>query len=257
MSRNLPELILVGVTSGRAELDISIDLADGDHKVAKGPLDEITKAFVHPGELGGYPSPGTRPRNSRLRPIANAIASAGLGFAVEAERVDPRAFQLLRNMAARLRIEDVEVRRITVRARGLKAATPVVLPEPDDDNEDDVYPPTSDILGFEVFSEEEEPSYVRRCLLEYRSSLLGTDVLEVAKWVEPWFELLEQGAFAMPWGFPEEADSLRGSISQFDDITLEIVVDRFRASESAWNVLVNLLESYAGIDRLVTKIEME
>ncbi len=257
MSRRLPELVLKGVDGTSARLDIEFEVIGVDPKLTERSLIEITDAFVRGGEFGGYPMAGMPPRNCRMLQLPRAAGMTGLGLTIQAEGVDPYAFQCLRNMAARLRIEEIEVHRVTVRSLEAIAIETIVVPEPDEDNEEEVYPIMSDLLGFETSWEELEPSWVRRCLIEHQNSLLSEQVLDIAKWIDPWYELLEEGAFAMPWESPEEADSLRGSISQFDDVTIEIAVDRFQASECAWNVLVNLIEGYRCTGWPVSKVDIE
>lgn len=84
----------------------------------------------------------------------------------------------------------------------------------------------------------------RRALLSLNRPMASAEVVEGEKRFQTWFRLLEAGAFAPPIGDPDDEVCLPGSISQFDEVTLEIAVDRFRASEQAWVVLGNMALSW-------------
>ena len=156
-----------------------------------------------------------------------------------AEAITARAFQLLRHMAAAFRRQGVRVLRRTVaNERGEPSLRQV--PAVKDENEDLVYPVATPNPGFELIHEEIPASRTRRCLVEPRSSP-DQSMDTVTEWIRPWFELLELGAFTPPVAEPDFGQSIAGSVQIFDEATVEIVVDRFEASENAWNVLMNML----------------
>jgi hypothetical protein len=127
----------------------------------------------------------------------------------------------------------------------------------DEENEEDLYPEASGSIGFIIEEEDSEFSLMRRVLVEHGSSLENSHISTISEWVEKWFQLLERGGFAMPFKPPPEADSFGGTVSQFDDFTIEIPVDRFEASEAAWNCLFNLLEVYSTRVRGIAKVTVE
>jgi hypothetical protein len=154
--------------------------------------------------------------------------------------INVRAFQVLRNMVRRLRCSGVQVRAILVSdARGVGPTTDDV-PWPSEDNEASVYPSMRSALEQLVVREDADFAKSRRCLLELTRELEAHEVENFEGWVAPWFRLLEAGGYAMPIGFPEDTESIAGTVTQVDPRTVEIAVPRFFASEMAWNAVVNM-----------------
>ncbi|MEN3332475.1 MAG: hypothetical protein V7641_1840 [Blastocatellia bacterium] len=259
MSNRLPSLVLLGVESPVASLELTIEFAARrrEERAVKA-INDMVHTFIRAGEHGGYSVPQLAPDQSRLTFVSGPkLLAPRLAFELEAHHVDRRAFQVLRNMAARLEMERIEVGRITVRELREGNLRQDMLPEPDDDNEYDVYPEPSSQLSFVVDWVDTSFSKMRRCLVELRRPPKPSDVLDMANLVESWSHILEAGGFAMPLYLPDEIDSFGGPVSQFDEVTIEIVASHFMASETAWFVLVNLLDTYSRSAVRVATVSVE
>jgi hypothetical protein len=222
-----------------AEVVLTFELAEASQPAAV-HLQRAVQAFVDVGQRGGFARQSSDPGQTSVA-ITTPLGDRdhALYCKLEVKDITARAFQLLRHMAAASRREGVEVLRVTVADyKGERSLKPV--PAASDENEDLVYPMAMLRPGFKVVHEEIPASQMRRCLVETVSSpdsLLG----DVADWLKPWFELLELGAFIPPVAEPDFGQSVGGSAQIFDEATIEVVVDRFDASENAWNVLLNML----------------
>jgi hypothetical protein len=245
MRHNLPLLLLKGVRTPTGMLEVSFEVSTGEDSTEREWLGKIVGTFAEVGKRGGYSLPDTEPNQSRLTLLSELFTQTNFPMCkFEAVRVTPRSFQLLRNMAGRLKIYHVEVHRILVHNLGQETGISEEAPEPRDSNEEEIYPAASSQIWFELQKDEIPTSRVRQCLVEFHEPPEARHVLEISHWIQPWFDLLEAGAFAMPVGLPEWTESIGGSVTQFDEMTIEIAIDRFEASESAWNVLINLLDVY-------------
>lgn len=243
MTEGLPELVLVGVESSVAELEVAFEFSDGNPQSAASDHEALMRTFVVPGEHGGYPSPGSSPIESQLSLIAGPrLSGRDMFFELSASHVDPRGFQLLRNMTGRLDPQKAIIARIIVREKDQETRRRVTVEEPDDYNEDEVYPEPSNQMTFEVDWVNTEFSKSRQCYVELRRPADPAQVAEISTVVKWWGDLLEAGAFAMPVGLPDEVESYLGSVSQFDETTVVVEVALYQASETAWNVLLNLLD---------------
>jgi hypothetical protein len=151
-----------------------------------------------------------------------------------------------------------EVSEVRVQEPRLGPVRRVDLPLPDDSNDEDVYPTFSNHLPFSVDWVNVPFSMSRRCLVELTRPVEPADVQAVADRVELWGALLLAKGFALPSELPlEEIESFLGDVTQFDECTIEISVDRFQACATAWAVLVNLLDSYSRTGVGVAKVIVE
>ena len=147
----------------------------------------------------------------------------------------------MRNMARRLRRSGVSVSRITVSDVAYGETAPVsFLAWPDEFTEEVDYPRISAVRKSRLLQEDLDFSKARRILIETRKALISGEVEGYREWVDPWYRLLEAGAYAMPVELPEDNDVLAGAVAQFDDNTIEVTVRRFIASEQAWIALANM-----------------
>jgi hypothetical protein len=256
MAADTPTLMVRGldrrVSSITAEFDISRDApADFAENIF-----ELTQRFVALGMRGGFAAPGLQ---ANISPPHVAISDPGhvVTISFVAEGIEIYALQILRNMAYWLQTLDVVVHTIRVFSDEEDSRDWVVVPPPDDENEEDVYPQMPEDLPFEVEWEDPGATRVRRCLIEYDRSLEASDVLASAEWVEPWFDVVEWGGFALPAFIPYERHSTRGSVTQFDETTIEVVVFRYFGSEALWVELLNLLSSYCRQVWPITRVTIE
>jgi hypothetical protein len=258
MTRDFPPLELAAASAPLARQEVTFHIAEGDPAAAAGLLDAVLRRHVAPGDLGGYVAPGVPADRSHFRLVSAAEVSKGtVVFVVEAEYVDPRAFQILRNMIARLTEARTAVTRIVVRQLSPGVPRGGELAPASDENEDEVYPPLSNQLRFPIEWVNTQFSKSRRCEVEYSKPLGAPEVLEITRRVETWGRVLQAGGFATPAGLPGEVESVYGGVSQFDEYTVEIEVARFKASETAWNVVANLLDAHGRAASGVVKIVVE
>lgn len=246
MAERLPSLVLSTSSAPEVSFEVALDVSTPVDQSVHEKLVSLVGLLAQVGEHGGFAGSGVSPSQSQMfvAPGDSAV-SGGFSCGLMANSIDIRAFQLLRNMLARLGLQGIDVTRIVVRELGQKEHRPVDVPEPNEQNEYDVYPGISSNMGLKVEGEDSDFSKSRRCLVETRSPIEADHVLGIGDWIRPWYLLLEAGAFAMPVGPPDETDSFSGSVTIFDEVTAEISVDRFQASETAWNVLINMLEAYS------------
>ena len=258
MSESLPSLFLPRSTKREVSYEVEIDSSYPKDKPAFERQAYLIGVFAETGTHGGFGVPSSRPNESRLTLVSCDFTGGGrFSCRLDAKYVDLRAFQLLRNLLARLAIEGVDVTSIVVEEGGQRDRPSVGAPEPNDENEYDVYPEVSSAIGLMVEVEDTDFSKSRRCLVEMRDAVEASQVLGMADWIKPWYLLLEAGAFAMPVGAPDETDSISGSVTLFDEVTIEVSVNRFQASECAWNVLVNMLDAYSNNYFSVSKVTID
>jgi hypothetical protein len=143
------------------------------------------------------------------------------------------------------------VRRIVVRDQRSAGPHRASVPFPGEVDEEDVYPPPSSQLTFELVWEHTQFSKSRRCLVEMTQLLEAPELQAVAQRVQLWYGMLDSGGFVLPSDFPEDAESSSGRVTQFDEYSVEIAVLRFQASEMAWCVLANLLDT---LSRSVSRV---
>ncbi|MEA3548057.1 MAG: hypothetical protein U9R66_10380, partial [Thermodesulfobacteriota bacterium] len=252
----LPSLVLSGSSGTEVSYEVAFNISSPVDETVFGELARIVSVFVEAGGHGGFPDPYVSPNHARLTLKSTKLALPGDFICImEAYYVDRRAFQLLRNMAGRLKLQNIDVMCIVVTELAQREILAVDVPEPNDLNEGDVYPEISFQVGIKLEGEETGFSKARRCLVEMRNSVNALHVLGITDWIKSWYLLLEAGAFAMPVGLPEDTHSICGSVTIFDENTVEISMDRFQASENAWNVLVNMIDAYCSNTSLsVSKI---
>ncbi len=167
MSNSFPTLGLSASLSSAARLEVLFELTSGDAAAAAPAITRLVDAFVAPGALGGYVAPGVPAVDSRSEILSVPVLTSGsLAFNLTAENVEPRAFQVLRNMAGRLLIPQVTVGRIAVRDLAGRAQRVELLPA-DEHNQDRVYPGLSDQVSFSVEWVNTEFSLSRRCEIEF------------------------------------------------------------------------------------------
>jgi hypothetical protein len=245
MPKGLPALRLASAEQPTGDYRLTFALSAESADVVRQQLRLLLAKWQDLGVHGGF----THPRAAagvipQIEVTEESYADDTYQCRLLAHPIDTRAFQLIRNMAGRLMLQGIEVRSVVVQERGAGGEHQRV-PIPDDANETLLYPSISPHLEFSVEFEDSEWSKLRRCLVEMRSGVKPVHVTGVSSWIQPWVTSLEAGAYAMPVGLPTEVDSLGGFTSQFDELSIEISVMCFKASEMGWNTLLNSLGDYA------------
>jgi hypothetical protein len=245
MSRGLPTLRLAAAADHTGQYRVAFTFPAASADLAIPQLRLLVSTWIDLGIHGGFPHP---------RAVGDFLPDfklAGEFYENDtyvgrllARSIDPRAFQLIRNMAGRLSLQGIDVRSVVVEEHG-ESGEQLKIPIPNEDNESDVYPGLSPHLAFTVEFEDSEWSKLRRCILQLRSSVQPHHVRGISEWIRPWVASLEAGAYALPVGLPGEVHSAGGFTAQFDEASIEISVICFKASEMGWNTLMNSLDAYA------------
>jgi hypothetical protein len=245
MPSGLPILKQAAVAGSTGDYRVSFTFPAASADLAIPQLRLLLSTWIDLGTHGGFPhsrAAGDFPPAVRL---AGEFHQDDTYVArVLARSIDPRAFQLIRNMAGRLSLQGIDVRSVVVEEHG-ETGEQLRVPIPSEDNESNVYPGLSPHLAFGVEFEDAEWSKLRRCLVQLRSTVQPQHVMGISEWIRPWVASLEAGAYALPVGLPGEVHSAGGFTAQFDEASIEISVVCFKASEMGWNTLMNSLDTYA------------
>jgi hypothetical protein len=147
-------------------------------------------------------------------------------------------------MIAQLHLENINISEIhVIDSRNLsRAAIPVAWPT--EENEERMYPAASAEVQSLVFFDDTNFSKSRRALIEINHTLDKEEFESFEQWIEPWYQVLEAGAFLSPIIFIDERGSIAGTVNQFDEFTVEVQVNRFVASEQIWLVLANIANEF-------------
>ncbi|WBS00586.1 hypothetical protein OU994_19975 [Pseudoduganella sp. SL102] len=253
----LPLLVLQGMSAATVHVAVSYQFARPPAVADQQAVSNAMHALANAGFRGAFPCSGIAGPSS-MEFLGAALSSEACGLQLlQLCNIDERAFQLLRNMVARLRAEKVLVDSIQVMDTEHIHAQPVQPDWPDEDNEEAAYPTPGARAAALLAFEDTDFSKVRRCLVEVDNRLFPDQVTRFAAWVRPWYALLEAGAFAMPVGHPAVTDSIAGFVSQFDPVTIEVAVDRFMASECAWGILANMVCAFDWQPRTLAAIAVD
>jgi hypothetical protein len=201
-------------------------------------LNEIADAFEAAAGAGAFSTAGGTPSQlklTRLRPPSRNL----LAWQGDLLECDPRAFQLFRSMLARLRAQSLICKTMEVEfgRRDLELA---VIDWPNDECDLEAYPPATPAARDRLWSDSSNTSKSRRALFEFRQALTASELAGFTAAVNPWARLIQFGAYAMPVGHPAVTECIFGGVSQFDECTIEVAVDRFMASDGAWAALANI-----------------
>lgn len=244
MRERLTGLLLAGQPGiVGAEIDIRHRLTRHDINIAT-YLDRLMGIFCGVAQAGGFWSAGRHEQRNQLEWLLPAsLVNGDLVSRVRVSELDPRMWQCWRHMVSRLARVDMDVVDVTLMvqaAAGLAGAEWQEIEAVDEHNEMEAYPLASPELMAVLCFEDNDAAKSRRCLIEIDRPLQPEEVRAFESGMQAWYAMLETAAFSLPVGAPYEEECLGGSISQFDETTLELTVDRFRASEQAWMVLGNM-----------------
>ncbi len=243
MLDQLPVLLVGAQPAATVELDVLHRLARPDARTA-GYLDRLMGIFCGVAQAGGFWSAGRADQRTGAQWLSPATDVAGdLVLRVRVPLLDVRMWQCWRNMVGRLVLADAQVLGISL-VVAPNAAVPDVPWQPvepvQEFNEHAAYPLASPELMAVLAFEDNDAAKSRRFLIELDRAVQPQEVTAFESAMQPWCAMLGMAAFSLPVGAPHEEDCLTGRISQFDACSLELSVDRFRASEQAWLVLGNM-----------------
>ncbi len=225
---------------GRFELRLNIASAMDDS--ALGRIDHALACLSRAANRGACPPPSTSPAAVRLAVTPARVDAGTVALELAAEGFDLYGLELLRNMLARLERDGVFTRAIM--ATRVDDTQPLVeKPGPIDDPQAVDYPVVSSDLSFDIAYAALDYAKSRRLLIDFLHPVDRALASRVDAIAAAWFELLEAGAYAMPVGRADEVHCIAGAATLFDERAMEITVDRFQASESAWNALLNMLDA--------------
>ncbi len=256
MAARLPALIVKRLG---AERDVVSVVAEWEvSEAALGDLEVATRAFAAVGQRGGFAAPGIPPSDSSLSLRGDLrMTGVGLDGSFEYGRIDLRAFNVLRCVLAGTAGEAGTVSHLVIEGSAELRSPAANIPEPNAESDEEAYPDASNRLDFGFSIDGSCYSKMRRCLVEFARPLEPKEAGALVDWTKPWYEILEAGAFAIPIALPWSARSIRGGVTQFDEVTAEILVDRYEACEAAWNVLVNMLASFAHGGPRIISVQVE
>jgi hypothetical protein len=257
MNNLIPLLLLSGITDSTARVDVILSLVETSAEPHAEQIASIVQSFALAGARGGFAEVGTRPDQSNVNLLSDIEFEPGkVSFKLAVEHIHFGAFQTLRNMLGNISHAQPFIRRIIVSDAESKGVAPITAAEITDENQDDLYPPISSQVAIYIDWGSAGSSKVRRFLVEFSQPPDALEVAALSDWIRPWCVMLEVAAFALPFDV-QESDSFVGTVTQFDEVTLELVIDRFMASEAAWNVLINMIGSYALKHSRVSKVSID
>lgn len=240
MSDSLPSLSMAEHSGQDIELDVRHRITRLDVG-ATVYFDKLMGIFSDVAHAGGFWSGGSPEQRTKLDCLLPASDESGeLVVRVRVSSLDPRMWQCWRHMVGRLRKFDINVDSVALTAPAVLIAKSQAIEFIDERNEETAYPLASPELQNVLRFEGGDAAKSRRCLVEMDRPLTAGEITQFEKWTQPWFAMLEAAAFSCPIGAPHEEECLSGVVSQFDETTIELTVDRFRASEQAWMVLGNM-----------------
>lgn len=246
MPSEFPSLSYHGSPGASQLLEVSLTTRPPFPEQARELVQATLLRFLACG-LGGYSTREVTPASSRLLMTSDLRLSAISTWScrLEATQVTPEAFQIFRLLVAKLLARDVRISQISITGVNQSDATIARMPVPSDATEDHAYPQRGK-LAVPLKFEDIPCSKMRRVEVELVETVEAAQLDAIQAVAAPWFTLVNDGGFAMPLGHPLDVLSSVGTVQIFDDNTIEIVADRFVASEMAWNVLINMLVARQG-----------
>lgn len=255
MNELLPKFMLCGVSALSETLELRYLLsgtADATHLVA---LDDAARSIEAASAAGAFRNLGADRAPNRLRltkPAEGQISS--VMQTLNCRDLDLRVLCCLGQMALRLRAQGLHLDRIEATDPCAADRPAVLMTWPSEEDEEMAYPQASDALRSLLRFEDVDYSKSRRLLIETDRSLSAEDILSYEAWIEPWKDMLERSAFALPVASPDKIESLFGAVSQFDDTSVEVHIDVFAASEQAWIALGHMTLAYWGERAKITRL---
>ncbi|CAN5718526.1 hypothetical protein BH11PSE13_BH11PSE13_11390 [soil metagenome] len=254
----VPELKVSRQTDGGDTITVELRFGCAPELVNSSPYEQAAGLFMACASRGAFCQASEAPRVWKLvQGVSAHWSGPSLTLLLRIEHFDARGLQVLRNLLVGAaepenRIDGIVVK-VPMELRGYRRDEQA-MPMLDEDNEDDEYPALSERLGFDCVDEEVDDTWVRRCVIEYAAPVSPEEVERLEHWVEPWFNLLEMGGYALPIGLPENVQSAPGGVNQFDEFSIEISLMKFHASEMAWHALANMLSARCVVGTTIIRL---
>jgi hypothetical protein len=257
MNPDTPLLRLPSEGLGSDSWTLRLEAAGSLTEAAIGRIGHMVHLLAKVASHGGFPAARCAPPSARMEiGPAHLEARNILVFDVDGSGCDLRGFELLRGMAERLVRNDVRIEAIALESKSMAQGGRLQL-EPTDDTEYEAYPALSGLIRFPLAREPLDDTKSRRALVDLVTPVRKNEVDRLDEWLRPWFQLLEAGAFALPVGLPSETESIAGATTLFDEQAIEVSINRFQASECAWNVLANMIDACWPDARWVSQLTIE
>jgi hypothetical protein len=100
-------------------------------------------------------------------------------------------------------------------------------------------------------------SKLRRVIIDCEMMLGDAQLAALRECAARWYDLLEFGAFARPFGSPAETSSIRGKLVRFDQTSYEVQISRYLGSEIGFKVLGNMLNRFATRVHPIARVEFD
>lgn len=251
MAPSLPvALSITWSDAPRQQLTLDFDFEHPLTPEQSADLQRLVNVFVAVGSYGGFASVNAPPPESSMNLAqTNLTVLSQPSFVLEAQQVDVRAFQLLRNALWRWSSRNPAIRALQITDRTSQArAQSVELVQPTWITEIRAYPPQSELVRIRV--EHDDPSDYqkeRRCVVEFGRPIPNEVFATVAEPIAAWAALMSEGAYAPPVRPPFEAEVWLENVGPYDEYSVELALSLFEASEASWYTLMNCLEHYSAL----------
>ncbi|MBS0447271.1 MAG: hypothetical protein JSR59_15130 [Proteobacteria bacterium] len=249
----MTELWLGAGSEGPGEVRVDAEFASMLVAEAEGHLASCLRALCLLGRCGGLRPYVGAPYTAFAVPAdAMAVVGTQLGATIEVDAMQTGAWYILRNMLEHPL--DEALRPVRVRAGPQATRGWRELARMTEESEDDDYPSPATALPWPLEFVDGSFSKSRRALIEFGAEVRNEWFYALRDGVRAWGDVLRRGGFAAPLDEPWDQDCVMGAVQIFDAWTIECEVSCFEASETAWSVLANIVDCYAGsmmpIDRL-------
>jgi hypothetical protein len=257
MSLEVPLLLLPPNHCNSERLTLRIEAASVLDDLGIELVNNIVSLLAKATSHGAFPVPSLAPTSTYLTIKKVRIQDFRIIlFEVHGKGYDLREFELLRNMLERLLLHGIRILSVILSSSNVLCEEKLKA-EPTDETEYDAYPAISTLVHIQTIREPLNDGKSRRALVDFVNSVHKTEVHRLDEWLCPWFQLLEAGAFALPVGLPSETDCIAGAVTLFDEQSIEVSINRFQASECAWNAFINMVDACWADARLVSQLTIE
>jgi hypothetical protein len=239
-----PSLTLHDSGAAQQELAVTFLLQQpADAQQLQALLDTVS-AWVAVGDCGGFVRSVAAPSNAALSMLRWRFDDPSRpAFLLNAQQLDPGAWQLLRHAAWRWGAQGPQVQDMRVIDRTPGGPWPgTQVPSVTFATQGEDYPPRSSALGFAVtHGNPGDYAKERRCVVDFGEPVDASAPAAAIAAMSDWLKLAELGAWALPVRSPLEAAVLVENLALYDEYSVELALSLFEASECAWYSLCNVL----------------